>query len=207
MDKAVAAIPTKPFCAGWLNTLRRALGTVAGKPALMSGYSISPSQARMIENQLSILHRQLTAEPDRSLAAAEIGRLVAAFPAQDASVSGALRADAYMGAVSRYPTWAIAAACEAVFAGKSAFGRPWGPGPVELADLVRKIIQPFAEELRDLETLAAVGGFTEPSPAERERVKEGFEKLRVDLAAGQTTYGPRSAHQIYEDAMGFEKPA
>ena len=45
----VASAPENPFSTAWLAQLRRGLGTMDGRPALMAGFQVTTTQAREIE--------------------------------------------------------------------------------------------------------------------------------------------------------------
>lgn len=178
--------PSRGFSEDWLRSLRRGLGSENGRPILMAGFRINPGQAKLVQHNRLTLARRLTGEPDeRPLIAAEIARLVSAFPSQDAgaALGGALNAEAYVEALGDMPAWAVRLAREDIFAGRTKFGRPFGPTPVEFGDMVRAILAPYRNDLNDLLAIETAVREREPSTDERQRVAAGFDKLRGDVAA------------------------
>src|SRR5690606_17473365 len=77
--------PTTPFSEPWLQSLARAVGSVGGKPALMSGVRPTVQQVRAVQGHLSRLRDMVASEPDRQQVAVELAKLLAAFPAQEQS--------------------------------------------------------------------------------------------------------------------------
>lgn len=120
-------------------------------------------------------------------------------------VSSDLRIEAYFDALHGIPSWAVKAAREAVVRGDTEFGRPWGPGPVEFAELCRVQVKPLLDDLKQIDTLLLAEPIERAvSENEKARVTAGFAKLKSDLAGKHK----RSAHQVYEDAMrGLESRA
>lgn len=179
------ATPALPSSTDWLRSLTRAMGTVNGRQTLMGGFSITPGQHDQIQRASDRMARQLASDVQEiPQIAREVAKL-ATLPAQDQSVTGAMIADAYVAAVRNFPLWAISEACDRIFAGRTAFGRPFGPTPVELGDLVREVIGPYAVELADLRALAAIEPESEPDPLERERILKGFEDIKTELRANK----------------------
>ena len=202
-------VPMMPSSEKWLDNLRRAMGRSNGRPILMGGVTISKKQHEAIKSRQLTLRKAITADAsDRPATGAEIARLLAAFPATDAGMSTALRVEAYSDALGTAPAWAVYEARLKVVRGETkGLDQRFMPTPPQFANLVREILRPWQAELADLTCLVSIDPEIDPTFGERARINAGFEKLKFDLAASQTTYGPRSAHQIYEDAMGFEKPA
>lgn len=185
-----------PFSEPWLGGLRRMLGSRNGKPALMGGRRLTAAERRKIEGHISNLYLWLApATAGDKAVTASLARLVAAFPQQgQENVSADLRIDAYYAALAGLPAWTVVTAVNDILAGKTAYGRPWGPWPVELGDECRKLLKPVSDDLRGLQGLLAAEQEWEPSPEERKRVEEGFQHLRA-------SFGGRTAHEVYEDAM------
>ena len=103
-------------------------------------------------------------------------------------ISSDLRVETYFEALDGLPVWAVREAREAIVNGQTAYGRPWGPGPVEFADLVRLILRPIRNDLCQLEAIAAAEPLdSEPPPEERARVAEGFAKLKAELVTQNVT--------------------
>lgn len=133
---------------------------------------------------------------DAKQKAIELAKLTSAFPMQGQDqVSSDLRVETYFDALEGFPAWAIHDARMLVVNGLTAFGRPWGPGPIEFADLVKQVLRPLGDDLRDLSAILLAAPLDHEPPAdERARVAQGFDGLRA-------SFNKRSAHQVYEDAM------
>lgn len=134
---------------------------------------------------------------DDRIKAVELARLTAAFLQQGQDqVSADLRVEAYFAALDGLPAWAVSEARQRVVNGETAYGRPWGPGPVEFADLVRGVLRPLADDLRDVRTLLrAEAQEIAPPPEEYARVSLGFDDLRASFG------GRGTAHHEHEDAL------
>lgn len=178
-------VPTTPFSAPWLQRLRRGMGTINGKPALMSGMEPTAQERAQIPALTSTLRRQLSAGPgDGRLVAIEVGKLLTAFPHRDAGDADmAARADAYFDALAEAPAWAVRQARLKVISGEyvGSLDARFAPTSPQFAGIVRGILKPLKDDLGDLERLASATAEHEPSAEERERVKEGFAKLRASL--------------------------
>jgi hypothetical protein len=131
------------------------------------------------------LRRQLSAGPsDRQAIAAELANLFAAFPAQDQSDTPAsLRIAAYFDALADAPAWAVRQARLRVVSGEhiGSLDTRFAPSPPQFAGVVRGILRPLQDDLADLERISVAVAEHVPTEAERERVKEGFAKLRASL--------------------------
>ena len=66
-DVAADRVPTTPFSKPWLNRLRRALGSEAGKPVLMGGAKISASQQKQINDLRAQLRAWMVEMEDSAL--------------------------------------------------------------------------------------------------------------------------------------------
>ncbi len=188
--------PAPAFSEDWLISLRRGMGTQNGSPILMTGFRISESQSKVIRHRRLTLSRGLTAVPDeRPLIAAELARLVSAFPSQETglAVAGALNADAYLEALGDMPAWAVRRARENVMSGRTPYGRPFGPTAVEFADLVRAVMEPYRRDFADLVALAAVVDH-EPTMEEKASVSKGFDDLRGELRPDMSEVSRRAQY-------------
>lgn len=180
--------PTTPFSQPWLSNLRRGMGREGGKPTLMSGFSLTTQDLEKIRQTISNYRRQITAAPgERPAIAAELAKLVSAFPMQGQSDSPvSLRVEAYFEALGMAPAWAVREARLRVVRGQEpTLNKSFAPTPPELAEIVRSILRPHRNDLADLETLAQIEPTFDPSPEERARVAEGFDKLKAELPSGQ----------------------
>lgn len=182
--KSAESRPTTPFSEPWLAKLRNAIGSVNGRPTMMSGCSITPAERSRIEG-LARQHRERLAvgPDDRRAIVVILAKLLAAFPAQSQSDGPAeQRAEAYMEALAGIPAWVVEDARKAVIAGMAAecVGK-WAPTPPQLAAVCRRLMKPHTDTIRDLERILAATGDVEPNERERERVAAGFDKLKSDL--------------------------
>lgn len=180
-----ASRPTRPFLEPSLAKLRNALGEVNGNPVLMTGVEISPASRRQLQAlQTNLKSRLSCGANDARDKAVEIAKLTAGFPMQGMDdVPMELRAGMFFDALDDLPAWAVRETRMNIVAGMTKFGRPFGPGPIEFADLVRVTLKPFRDDQRDLDTLLLAKPITvEPTPAERQRVVDGFAKLKADIA-------------------------
>jgi hypothetical protein len=187
--QAASHVPMTPFSAPWLSRLRRGMGSINGKPALMSGMEPTEQERAQIPGLLSTLKRQLSAGPsDRQGIAAELANMFAAFPAQDQSdTPAALRIGAYFDALSDAPVWAIRQARLKVISGEyvGSLDSRFAPTPPQFAGIVRSILKPLRDDLADLEKISAAVADHVPSAEERARVAQGFEDLKHSLPSGQ----------------------
>lgn len=200
-SKAVGTVqpPVRPFASASLARLRGSLGSENGKPILMRGIRPTEQDREMISKWIKALMGRLQCAPDDAKAkAVHLDALLTAFPSQagdQTSVDG--RMAAYLSALKDIPSWAVAEACRRVLAGGTQFGRPWAPGPVELADLARVVLKPHQEDLASLREIGAAIERREPGAEERARVAQGFDDLRAEL--GRRT--PEKWHDNPEDAL------
>ena len=189
--------PQTPFCASWLQRLRRGLGTIANRPALTMGMEPTEAERAQIPVLTSTLKRQITAGPaDRTLIAAEIAKLLTAFPRQDTGDSElSLRIDAYFEAVGDAPAWAVQQARLRIIRGEvGSLDTRFAPNPPQVAAIVRDLLSSLRNDLADLERLSAAVVEHVPTPEERERVVAGFDKLRKTL-------GAKGDDHSHEDAL------
>ncbi len=112
----------------------------------------------------------------------ELARLLACFPSQAQSDTPAdLRMEGYFEALSGVPAWAVAEARGRILRGEVTLGHGFCPTPPELARIVQLVLRPMRVDLDDLRKILAAANPQEPTPQERRRVVEGFQKLRADL--------------------------
>ncbi len=143
-------------------------------------------QRRYIATLMTSLGERL-APPDQGhdssrAAAVEIAKLMAAFPTQAQSdTPTSLRMQAYFEALADAPVWAIAEARARILRGEVTLGHGFCPSPPELANVVRLVLRPLRADLDDLRRILAASNPQEVAPQERERVAEGFKRLRADL--------------------------
>lgn len=128
------------------------------------------------------LSPRLSAGPnDRALIAIELAKLIAAFPMQGAEETAKLAVDAYLEALAGQPAWAVVVARNEIITGRTKYGKPWGPTPVELGDLVRQVTLPYRNDLLALDGLLAISKRGEPDPEVKEMVSDGFDALVLEL--------------------------
>ncbi len=143
-------------------------------------------QKRYIETLIRSLGDRL-APPDQGhdsskAVAVEIAKLMAAFPTQAQSdTPTSLRMQAYFEALADAPVWAVAEARGRILRGEVTLGHPFCPSPPELAGIVKMVLRPLRADLDDLRRILAASDPQEVEPQERERVAEGFRKLKLDL--------------------------
>lgn len=151
----------------------------------MSGFTITPDQRRALETWMTTLKSRLRCgATDTRDKAVELAKLTTAFPTQGQdATSSELRIEGYFEALSGLPAWAVADARGRIIRGETMLDARFAPTPPQLADIVRKIVQPLERDLRDLADIARADiEFKEPTNAEHQRVKDGFEKLKFDLS-------------------------
>lgn len=196
---------TTPFSEPWLRSLAKAVGSVGGKPTLMSGVHPTAQQVRAVQDRLSGLRNLVASEPDRQQVAVELAKLLAAFPAQDQSDAPAeLRMAAYFEALEGVPAWAAGEARGKVMRGEAGIDMRFAPTPPQFAATAKNILEPLRRDLAKLEQVATAieADRDNPSEAEQARVAEGFAALKADMRPSRT------AHQVYEDAMaGLQRHA
>lgn len=164
---------------------------VGGRPVLMSGTTMTAETVAQIKAEAMWLRRYLIGAPDeRKAILVELAKMMASFPMQEqgAGAAGA-RADAYLEALGNSPAWAVREARLRVLRGETDLDQRYAPTPPQLASEVRRILEPFRDDLADLEKLqiaAPIGaGDYEPSPEERARVKQTWDTLRPHFAVGE----------------------
>lgn len=169
-------LPDSPFSKEWLSQLRKGLGSINGKPALMSGFSVTGEQARQIEDAISRLKASLLPDRDDIRAKAVlIARLLSGFPAQQLEQD--TRAEAYFSALEGLPSWAVERAVGKVNRGEAGLDTRFAPSPAQMAVEVRKVTLPIRDDLATLERLKVAVGERDPDPAEKARVSAGFDDL------------------------------
>lgn len=136
-----------------------------------------------------MLRPRMTAASDseRRACAAEVARLVAAYPRQDSGskADGQLEAAAYLEMIAGQPLWAVHEARRAIFAGEKKFGDgPFGPTARQFADTVDGVIRKYRNDLAVLDGLLLIAGEVEPDPETKQMVSDGFDALQVELGGG-----------------------
>ena len=124
--------PTTPFSEPWLGALRNAIGTINGKPTLMSGWSITDDERSRIAGLIKHHKARMTPQVgDHRLIAVTLAKLMAAFPAQSQSEGPAeQRVEAYFEALGGMPAWAAEEARKAVISGQALeCSTAWAPTP------------------------------------------------------------------------------
>lgn len=117
---------------------------------------------------------------DRNEAARCVSQMMLAFPqAKDGQESARALIAAYVAQVEEFPLWAVASGCKAMAGRASA----WVPSAGELREAVRALIESHAEELRKITRILTAEVAAEPTPADREAMRERFAGLRVDLGS------------------------
>lgn len=163
----------------------------------MTGCSPTPAQRQAVSRWTASLKSRLRCDAtDHREKAVELAKLTSAFPQQGQDqVSSDLRIETFFEALEGMPAWAVREARLQIVNGQTAFGRPWGPGPVEFAELVRGVVKPVQDDLRELAIIEKATALeVEPTATERGFIEQGFEDLKA-------SFGKRSAHRVYEDAM------
>ncbi len=201
-----ASQPTTPFSEPWLARVRNAIGTVNGRPTLMTGFSISQSERTRIEGMIKQRRdRVATGRDDRKAIIVTLGKLLAAFPTQAQSDGSAeQRVEAYLEALGGIPAWAVDEARKLIITGMAAeCAGSWAPTPPQLVAVCRRILKPDMDIIRDLERVLDAADNTEPDKGERERVIDGFAGLRNKLAAsnerGKPVITPEMARARFEE--------
>lgn len=178
-----------PFSVPWLVSLRNALGTVNGRPALMAGLSPTEFQRQHITAEISRLQGLLSPSGRQSMAT-ELARLMTAFPATSADQSDVpadLRAQAYFEALDGIPAWAIAEARGVIFRGEAPNVSPrFAPTPPEFRRVCEAVLRPIRGDLSMLLAIRDAIDKREPTIEERERVSRGLDDLVAELVGGLT---------------------
>lgn len=173
--------PTTPFSTPSFANLRRHLGTVGGRPALMGGMTISAKGQQALRENAAKLKARLSAGPaDQEAIAAELALLLMAFPRQDPGIGVQVVARAYREALFDAPAWAVHVARLRIIRGEIPnISQAFAPSPPAFASVVRDVLRPLREDLGDLEALASIDAADDP--ATKARVSEGFDMLRDEL--------------------------
>jgi hypothetical protein len=173
--------PTTPFSQPSFANLRRHLGRVGGKPALMGGMVIAPAGQQAILESISTLKARLTAGPDdQKLIGIELAQLLMAFPRQDPGVGAQVLVRAYRDALFDAPAWAVHAARMKILRGEVPnISQAFAPSPPAFASVVREVLWPLRKDLADLEALASIEVIDNPET--RARLSEGFDLLKDEL--------------------------
>jgi hypothetical protein len=174
---------TTPFSVPWLRSLRRALGSINGRPVLMAGFSVSQDQRAAIRREIARLTSWLSPGPgDHRDKAVALAQILAAFSVQAQSAAPAReRMEAYFAALGGVPAWAVDSARRRIMEGRTEM-RAFAPTPPELAAMCREDVARVESEVTDLQRiLDAKTGIPDREPGERTRVEDGFKRLRGDL--------------------------
>jgi len=170
-----------PFSMEWLRRLNAACGSEGGRPKLMHGVEVSMDQARQIEVSILAYRRSLSPGPgDVKAKGIAISRLVTSFPI--APGEQGMRADAYLEAVENLPAWAVERAVGRFIRGEAGIDTRFCPAPPQVAQEVRKTMEPARADLAALERLKKAVADRDIPPDEHRRVSDGFDKLLAELA-------------------------
>lgn len=101
-----------------------------------------------------------------------------------------IRQMTYLETVAGVPAWAVEEGVRKWIAGENreeGENRNFVPKPAELMRLIRIALDPIDRELRAISKTveAAEHHLYEPSPDERQRVSEGFDRLKAEIPAGK----------------------
>jgi hypothetical protein len=179
-------LPTTPFSAPWLLALKRGIGTCNGQPMLPAGVSLTADQHRQIWAMIDQYRSRLEPQPgNHRLVAVVLAKLLAAFPAQGQSdVPAEQRMDAYFEALHGVPAWAADEARKAIITGSVPdLSGIWAPTPPQFAKVARAMLEGSRRTLAELERIAAAKAYEDIDQGVRERVSDGWGKLRADLIA------------------------
>lgn len=187
---------TTPFSDPLLARLRRAMGSINGRPVLMAGVEVSEADRQRISVLATSYRDRLSPGRDnRRELAVVLAKLLAAFPASASAgeTSTDLRMAAYLEAVETMPAWAVDAARLAILRGETDADPRFAPTPPQLARAARAAMRPMAETAADLDRIAMASGVRDVSPEERARVAEGFDVLASELGRGRPIDPARTA--------------
>lgn len=177
--------PTTPFSEPWLGALRNAIGTINGKPTLMSGWSITAEERSRIAGLIRHHRARMTPEVgDRRQIAVTLAKLLAAFPAQSQSEGPTeQRVEAYFEALGAVPAWAAEEARKAVLRGQAPeCSTAWAPTPAQFAGVCQRMLEHDRRIVGDLTRIEEAEQIDGPAPDERERVIFRMAELREKLA-------------------------
>lgn len=178
--------PTTQFSEPWLSSLLRGLGEVNGRPALMSGCSITAPDRRRLEATAQGIKQRLIPQPgERQAMAVILAKMLAAFPAQSQSdAPAAQRIEAYFEALSDVPMTILDVARKEIITGKAPeCSGTWAPTPPQVATVCRRLMSDERRTLERIERLLTAEPIEEIELGERERVGAGFDRLKFDLKA------------------------
>lgn len=157
-----------------------------GHPTLPMGFEVTPEQRSEIGRISSILKRRLTSTPsDRQPIAVSLAKMLAAFPPRNGGKTAAeALVNSYFEALDGVPAWAVERASRDVVQGRaSRQNDEWAPTPPAFAQISRKAMESDRRDLAQLDRIMLALSESGPSPEERERVSEGFDKLKATLVA------------------------
>lgn len=159
-----------------------------GKPAPPSrtiarlSLDVPPGLRQIVEARYSTLCRSLD-HRDNAETAKIVAVMLAGYPsARAAGDEAKIVIAAYVSACADLPPWAVAEAATAWARGTAgATASAFAPSAAQLHELAADMVWRFGEERRRLKALLAVEQPREPDANERERVSQGFERLKASL--------------------------
>ncbi len=153
-------------------------GTV---PVLLAGKELEDSERRQIEGRFSTLNRYLQARDSQEIAKA-VAKLLASYSSMRGSKDEARETvGAYVAVLSDLPPWAVSEACVAwARGGYGATASAFSPSAAQLHEAAERIVKHYKNEANQLE-LVLSARITPISPDERERVIDGWERLKAEL--------------------------
>lgn len=177
------SLPTRPFSNPSLARLRNSVGWTAGKPILMQGFTLTEDDRRLLSSSRRDLSAWLAVgRADVREKIVTIAKLLAAFPIQgQAAAASDLRADSYIEALAGLPAWAVEHARLRILRNEIPSLNPgFAPSPAELAGVVKVIVKPYMDDLREIDQISMAGEADKPEPTMTERgfVQQGFADLR-----------------------------
>lgn len=108
-------------------------------------------EARKVELECALMP---LANGRRAEARASIVGMFISFPAmREKGDAFHAVADMAVHAVSEYPAWAVARACDRIVKGEADLDHYWPPSAAQIRDVVKRIISPFVARLEDVRAL------------------------------------------------------
>jgi hypothetical protein len=133
-----------------------------------------------MSRRFAVLNRHMAPGGDQDVATA-ISGLLSAYPFSGDQKAAKAAIAAHVSVLGGLPAWAVRIACQAALARDSGFA----PAPGELLALVRKEVAQFERERTSLRAILTAKRTAGAEPCERERIKQGFAKLRAELAGAR----------------------
>lgn len=180
-DLSTVAVPTIPSLPPWARSF---VTTKLSDGRTESRREMTPAERQEIEALFASVKDMLRgARMSETLAL--VGKLLLSFPAQDLSVAAATyRSEGYLTAVSEYPAWAIAKACDAWLRREHPEGNEnyaFAPSPPQLARLCRIATRPALARFVELANIRqARPGVASKATDEERRIQ--VEKAQRALA-------------------------